>query len=153
MFTYKLQTNIQTVKTVSSISFLMGRDAIQISNAGLLSSAPLYRGETRSGRVVTVDHEGEVVMTSHDRSTVFLADLVRCLQGHFEWREKVHTYSPEDGEGATWTGQIIRESRLKWAREIVAQEEDIAQEIALQEAKPKGELPPKRRPKKEVVVK
>jgi len=153
MFTYTLQTDIKTVDQITSCPFLMGREIIEISNAGPLAFEPLYKGKTRSGRVVTVDHEGEVVMTSHDRSTVFLADLVRCLQGHFEWREKVHTYSPEDGEGATWTGQIIRESRLKWAREIVAQEEDIAQEIALQEAKPKGELPPKRRPKKEVVVK
>ena len=152
MFTYKLQTNIQTVKTVSSISFLMGRDAIQISNAGLLSSAPLYRGETRSGRVVTVDHSGEVVMTSPDKSSRFLAALVEGLRAHFFWEDPITSFSPE-GEDVIWPRWVMGEEGRRRAEALALRDEDLRQSIALQEAMPKGELPPKRRPKKEVVVK
>jgi len=152
MFTYTIQTDIKTVSSISQISFLMERDVIQLSNAGPRAFEPLYRGETRSGRVITVDHSGEVVMTSPDKSTIFLAALVKGLYTHLR-DEDVTTSSPEEGEEVIWAERLLREEEERWAEVIALREEDILRMIALQEAKPKDALPPKRRPKKEFVHK
>ena len=152
MFTYTIQTDIKTVETAISCPFLMERDMIEISNPGSSGLSPLYKGETRSGRVITVDHSGEVVMTSPDKSTIFLAALVKGLYTHLR-DEDVTTSSPEEGEEVIWAERLLREEEERWAEVIALREEDILRMIALQEAKPKDALPPKRRPKRDVVVK